>query len=165
MIEKLCIVEDEDTFQVFSAAIERGNVGLCQTLLKWRPALVNTKFKDTDSPGCAMFIPSLHFAAAKGSLRDGPDSIKTFEAILSVSPGSLEQRSSDGRTPLFYAVRGHATHILELMIAKGVDMWATDDNGRCALHYCRQQPTVDLFLQRGADKHAIDLLGLSLIHI
>ena len=89
--------------------------------------------------------------------------------LISQDDVNINVRDSDGFTPLvdcFNPIRG--TNSLpekaKLLIRNGADVNATTTTGRVALHFAKDESTVELLLQNGASPNVQDALGYAPIH-
>ncbi|CAF3540505.1 unnamed protein product [Fusarium graminearum] len=96
-----------------------------------------------------------------------------IERLVDLRPELLHQGDGHGQTPLHYAIRHIASEEeIELLVSKGADVCAKDDNGDTPLHFLfkqnwtltvndsnmvleeRKKKLVGLFMSRGADINA-----------
>lgn len=87
--------------------------------------------------------------------------------LLDRDPGLAGARTATGETPLHYAAASHQAGALELLIQRGADVRAMDDQGRTPLHVAALSPNrklVDLLLAAGADPDAADHAGDTPLH-
>lgn len=72
----------------------------------------------------------LHFAACRGNL-----GVLSY-LIKEVSAEDVNKKDVEGRSPLHYAVQtSRAAEVIEILMGKGCNIYATDENGRTALHW------------------------------
>ncbi|UZP43280.1 hypothetical protein NXS19_011096 [Fusarium pseudograminearum] len=101
-----------------------------------------------------------------------------IERLVDLGPELLNQGDGHGQTPLHYAIRHMASEEeIELLVSKGADVCAKDDNGDTPLHFLfkqnwtltvndgnmileeRKKKLVGLFMSRGADINARNEAG------
>jgi ankyrin repeat protein len=73
--------------------------------------------------------------------------------------GAICERYYSGDTPLHCAVGELQKEILELLIAKGADVNARDEDDLSPLHYASQKEISELLIAEGADVNAMDRHG------
>ena len=101
--------------------------------------------------GTAWAGPDIHEAARRGNTPE-------VKAILDAYP-DLENSRLDyaGETPLHAAASFEHKDVVELLIARGADVNASDDDGNTPLfRYLVDRPVVELLIARGADADARD---------
>ena len=107
---------------------------------------------------------SLHFSAETGNLEIA-QLITNY--ISNQNPSySFDLKNSDGCTPLHLATESGNVEICELLLAKGVDCYSTDNSSRTILHHAiliqddtQRKSTVELILQKtvNSDKKIVGM--------
>jgi len=98
---------------------------------------------------------ALHYAAFGGHT----DILK----LLLEKGGSLNDKTSDGRTLLICAAPGYHVDAVKFLIEKGVDVNAKDESGSAALmiasSFMGNAVVVKILIEKGADVNARDKKG------
>ncbi|XP_052213892.1 E3 ubiquitin-protein ligase MIB2-like isoform X1 [Dreissena polymorpha] len=107
------------------AALKGNNYGTDRILQKCRQ-IVDMKKDDGFAP--------LHLAALNGH-KD------VTSTLLTVGQASIEIRNNRKQTPLLLAVSQGHTGIMELLVSRGADVNAEDEDGDTCLHLCLMKPS------------------------
>jgi ankyrin repeat protein len=82
--------------------------------------------------------------------------------LLEATPLLVQEKESNGKTPLHYAALGGGVRIAELLIKKGADIEAEDNDEWTPLHMAAlkgEKQVADLLLSKGANLEAMDNTG------
>lgn len=72
----------------------------------------------------------------------------------------VNQRNIYGRTPIF---KQNSANTIQLLLSKGADINATDNNGNNALFYCSDSVIADVFLDNGIDINHLNNKGQNIL--
>ena len=89
---------------------------------------------------------------------DGDDD-SAVAALLDADPARLEQRNSDGWTPLIAAAYGGSADLVTALLARGASVAAVCKDGDGAVHYAAAQghaPVLKLLAKAGAKLETAD---------
>jgi ankyrin repeat protein len=90
---------------------------------------------------------TIHEAAQHGD-------IEKVKILLQSDPNLIFSKDRDGLTPLHSAVLGNQRNIVEMLLAKGVDVNAKDNHENSPLQYAVSKEIAELLLANGADVNA-----------
>lgn len=86
-------------------------------------------------------------------------------AILDTGKIDIDSRTASGSTALHIAVgRAETGGVAELLLARGIDVNATNNLGQSALFQCRHRGVTELLLGSGADVGVVDQFGRTVLH-
>ncbi len=112
----------------------------------------------------AFIIPvnagEIHKAARAGDLAK-------IKLLLEKEPGLVNEKTGTGNTPLFFAVFGGHSEVVDFLISKGAEVSDKNNAGENVLHYAAYSGSVKLlkfFLDKGLDINSADIFGEIPLH-
>jgi len=110
---------------------------------------------------CLSVIITFSFcmAASAGEIHQAVESnnLPKVKAIIAADPSAINEKDSDGWTPLAYAARFGRKEIAQFLIQKKAAVNIADNNGYTPLHQAAaydQRQLIELLLNNGADVNA-----------
>jgi ankyrin repeat protein len=104
------------------------------------------------------FCGEIHYAAFDGNLQRIKD-------LLKDNPKLVSTKDIVGRTPLHLAAQWGHKDVAELLLAKGADVNAKDDDGGTPLHMAKSKDVAELLLAKRAEINARVNDGRTPLHI
>lgn len=90
---------------------------------------------------------------------------RIVEGILDTGTIDIDSRTAWGSTALHIAVeRSDTRRVAEVLLARGIDVNATNSLGQTALFRCRHRGVTELLLQYGADVGVVDQFSRTALH-
>lgn len=132
----------------FLMAAENGNQHIAEILLE---AHANPEKTDSEKR------TALHLAAKSGHAG-------LCQFLLDKTPLHIDVTDADGRTPLHHACAREKTLVIKLLIERGADIHAEDNNGDTPLHRAmkdRGDDTIDAYVQALGAQVDLDVLSRS----
>lgn len=77
------------------------------------------------------------------------DIVRVEKLVYSGEVRVAECRDNRGRTPLHLAAYRGNVNVISLLLEKGGDLWARDDNGNTLMHLCNHVDVIKLLAKRG----------------
>ena len=131
--------------QCFRNAIQADDISRVQTMLHQQPSLIKIKSKTKET--------LLHIASAHNR-------VKVLEFLLSFGKISIDAMDALQRTPLHAAAIYNGPQACDLLLSRGANIAAVDDDGATPLHWAavrKHLQVAKVLLKRGADPDAEDL--------
>jgi palmitoyltransferase len=115
---------------------------------------LDINFKDTTGY-CALHLSVWH------------NDLKSVNLLLNDAISPVDQRASNGFTPLMCAAQKGNLPLIKLFLDRGADIEARDSNGITPVILAAQYGQIRSFIvlkHRGADAHAVDINGCTVAH-